>query len=93
MQPASFANLDLLERNFFLLERDLNSGLDVDWVGNMFWFFFSQEKPLCSFPCPFGGGTRSRSPCNCWGRFSASCTSAIHPPLGAVLGFPDGSHS
>lgn len=90
MQRASFTNLDLLERNFFLLQRDLNRGLDAAWVCNM-GVFFPMKSP-CALPRPFGGGTRSRSPCNCWGRFSASCASVIPPPLGVVLGIPDGSH-
>lgn len=46
MQRASFTNLDLLERNFFLLQRDLNRGLDAAWVCNM-GGFFPHEKPLC----------------------------------------------
>lgn len=43
MQPESFANPDLLERNFFLLRRNLSCGL-----GLQYGVFFPQEKPLCS---------------------------------------------
>lgn len=77
MQPVSFTNLDLPERNLFLLDRDLSSGLDMAWVCNM--DFLPHKKFLCSHP--FGCGICSRSPCKCWGRFLASCASAIHPSL------------
>lgn len=52
MQPESFANPDLLERNFFLLRRSLSRGLDV---GLQYGVFFPQEKPLYSPPASFWG--------------------------------------
>lgn len=61
MQPASFANLDLLERNLFLLESDLTRGLDVTWVCNT-EVFFPKKSPCAPLPHPFGGGTRSGHP-------------------------------
>lgn len=44
MQPVSFTNLDLPERNLFLLDRDLSSGLDM--AGFAIWIF-SPTKSSC----------------------------------------------
>lgn len=44
-------NLVLPERNFFLLEAELNHAWDVAWVCNL--CFFPQEQPLCSLLLSF----------------------------------------
>jgi len=80
MQPASLANLDLLERNLFLPERDLTEGLELAGVCNV-GFLSPERSPCAPLPRCSGGGTCSRSPRGCWGRFLASHASPVHPPL------------